>query len=216
MITKMARSDQNEQNPYASPRSVDDRLGQRDGEIDPNVVIIEASLPRRDWIDVGLEALHATSWGLLLAGVPGLVIHLLCLSASWWFGTRSLLFSAILAVGFPVWILSLMRVFTLYNTWMVSRVALDAAGIAFERRAGQPRFIRWSEIRIVRPATRREVFVSAWLWPWTWAREPSKTKSACGHYRIEWTDRYVFYPPRDPELFENAIRKFCPRLLGDE
>lgn len=208
----MAGSDWDQENPYASPRSIDG-AERGDVENDPDVFVIEPWLRFRDWIDVSLTMLDVGVW-LCLFGAASAVFLLvpaflafLCLGPMSAAIIRGIACFLLLVLGILICILLL--------RFAVSRLSIDAGGIAFERRVGQPRFLRWTDIRSVRPAPRREVFLQAWLRPWP-TREPTKTKSTLGHYRIEWADGYVFFPPKDPALFEKAIRKFCPRLLVHE
>ncbi|HUT90675.1 MAG TPA: hypothetical protein VMY37_14325 [Thermoguttaceae bacterium] len=209
----MAGSEWDEENPYASPRSLDGGTGQPRGERHPNVFAIEPWIARRDWIDFGLYVVD-----VLLGFLGGVVLSLptflllLLLDAPWF----PEIVAATCILTYLLALFLLLAVAWQLRRWILSRLLIDASGIAFERRAGQPRFLRWSEICVVRPATRREVLLRAWLWPWSFSREPSKTKSTLGHYRIEWADGYVFFPPKDPALFENAIRKFRPELLVHE
>ena len=210
----MSGSHWEEENPYASPRSLDDSSGSTGKQDDPALVVIEPWLARRDWVDLGVGAVGFL-FGLLAGAALSLPIYLLLLLVD------ALRFPEIVAATYIVSYFLLLGFLLLaaawqLRRWTLSRLLIDASGIAFERRAGQPRFLRWSEICVVRPARRREVLLHAWLWPWSFSREPSKTRSALGHYRIEWADGYVFFPPKDPALFEKAIRKFCPELLVKE
>jgi hypothetical protein len=98
----------------------------------------------------------------------------------------------------------------------VWRLSVEAGGIRFKRLLGKPKFLAWSEVDRIVSVSRRELFLHGWIWPPFPLKEPSPTMTAKGHYRIDWGGRYVYFPPTDPAVFEKAVRKFCPRLLGDE
>ncbi len=207
----MSRSDWDQENPYASPRSMEEPDARV--EDDPNVVLIEPWFPRRDWIDLGVEWLIGACWGAPLGCAGYVALVLVAISAASVFGL-----GAGLIVGGAAaltWITLMIATVRLWNRYMVTSVAISSTGIRFERRTGDPRMLKWLEIRAMRPATRREVVLYAWSCPWRWPREPNRTRTALGHYRIEWADGYLFFPPKDPAVFEEAVRRFCPRLLAE-
>jgi hypothetical protein len=199
----MAGSDWDRENPYASPKGMGEGLAHEDPEEDPDEFVIEPSLRPRDLTDVLCSLLvffEATVLLGLVAAATGTVAYWL---PGDWGGILALAIVGILLLAGAIYEM----------LCQLRRLRIDAAGIAFKRGLGKPKFLTWHEIRGIRPATRWEVLIYAWLWLWL---EPTKSESTAGHYRIEWTAGYVYFPPKDRLLFERAIRKFCPRLLGDE
>ena len=200
----MASPDWDAENPYASPRSIDEWPAQDEIDEDLDRFVIEPWLASRDGIDV----LSSLLLCLEAAVVLGLVFAVCGIAAYGWLPDEVGVYVG-LAGAFI-----LLQAGGIYELLCrVRRLRVDAAGIAFGRRLGKPKFLAWGQIRGIRPATRSEVFIHAWLWLWL---EPTKSESTAGHYRIEWDDGCRFFPPKDPALFENAIRKFCPHLLVHE
>ena len=94
----------------------------------------------------------------------------------------------------------------------VTRLELDAAGIRFVRLLGWPRFVPWSEIKDISPATRKEVFLHAWLWPPWPRREPTASLTALGHFRIVFGNHVRYFPPSNPEEFALQVRNFLSEV----
>jgi hypothetical protein len=103
----------------------------------------------------------------------------------------------------------------LHSLLQVWHLRIDAAGMGFKRVLGRPRALTWEDIRLIRPATRSEVFLCGWLRPLI-TREPSPTLSARGHFRIEWAGGFCFFPPKDPAEFCRAVRRFRPDLVEQQ
>jgi hypothetical protein len=87
---------------------------------------------------------------------------------------------------------------------------IDARGIRLGRRAGR-RFIPWSEITGIRPATRREVIVDGWLWPPVPPREATRCMSSLGHFRIDHRRGHFYFPPSDEAQFLGAVEYWRSR-----
>jgi hypothetical protein len=204
----MAGSDWDE-NPYASPRSLDEGFVQPE-VVDADVFLIEPSLRVRDGIDVLLGMLQVGTWGCGFLAASALFLSVPLFLAFW--SLEPALAALFAAVWVCLYFVCDVVMCVLMLCFMVSRLSIDGAGVAFKRSLGQPRFLRWSDIQSIRPAPRREVFLQGWLRPWP-TREPTRTMSAYGHYRIEWTGGFLFFPPKDPALFQRAVGKFAPNVL---
>lgn len=90
----------------------------------------------------------------------------------------------------------------------VSKVEVGSAGIRFKRLLGSPRFLPWSAITGVAEAPRRELIVHGWLWPLLPPREMSPSCTSLGHYRIQYGERFVYFPPSDAAAFLAAVERF--------
>ena len=194
----MANSDWDDDNPYASPKGIVEGPAHEEPEEEPDQFVIEPSLRPRDLIDllssllVFLEAIVRLG---VLFGVTGI-------ATAWW--AQSEMGGYVAMVGGVV----VLGVGAVYEMLCQLRgLRIDADGIAFKRGLGKPKFLAWGDILGIRRATRWEVLVYAWLRLWL---EPTKSESTAGHYRIEWADGYVYFPPKNRLLFERAVRKFCP------
>jgi hypothetical protein len=97
----------------------------------------------------------------------------------------------------------------------VSRLELDADGIRFVRLLGWPRFIPWSEINDISPATRREVLLHAWLWPPWPRRDSTASLTALGHFRIVFGNQVRYFPPSNPEEFALQVGNFVSEALRE-
>ncbi|HEY0064136.1 MAG TPA: hypothetical protein VGC21_18615 [Telluria sp.] len=93
----------------------------------------------------------------------------------------------------------------LFALFSVSKVVLVAEGIRFSRALGSPKLIAWDAITGVAEAPRKELIVRGWLWPIFPARELTTTLTSLGHYRIDYGQRSVYFPPRDGAAFVAAI-----------
>lgn len=198
----MANSDWDEDNPYASPKGIVRGPAQKDQD----EFVIEPWLLLRDWID---------NWSLLLVSCEeSLLLFLVCVgtcvAACCWLGGPELE-GVVIGIGIGVVLLLPVAIYELRRR--VRRLRVDGGGITLERRLGKSTLLPWEDVRRIRPATRREVLIYLCLWLWL---EPTKSDTTAGHYRIEWTGGYFYFPPKDPLLFERAVRRFCPRLLGEE
>jgi hypothetical protein len=200
----MAGSDWDQENPYASPRSIDESPAYERPAEDLDDFVIEPSRDTRDWID-NLSLLLVSFEGSL---VLWLVFVGICAAAWWWLGR---VVAVVVGVGIGVVLLLPAGIYELLHR--VEHLRVDAAGITVERRLGKSTLLAWKEVRRIRQATRAEVlrYVCLWLWLGT-----TGSLSTAGHYRIEWTGGYLYFPPKDPALFEEAIRKFGRQLLVKE
>jgi hypothetical protein len=93
----------------------------------------------------------------------------------------------------------------LFFSFTVVRVSISSSGIRFHRRFGSPRFLSWERITSVAVASRRELILHGWLWPLFPSREMTPCFSSLQHYRITWDGGMCYYPPADPDLFEQYV-----------
>ncbi len=196
----MADADWDDQNPYASPRTAADDVS-GDTEVSGHTIVILPRIRPHDVVDVLLGICQLAWIGIPAVGVP---LGIAC----WLLGPGE--------VGIVLGEMGALLILSLYLPDTVWRLSVEAGGIRFKRFLGKPRFLAWSEIGRVEPVSRREAFFRGWIWPPFPLKSPGPTMTAKGHYRIDWGERYVYFPPKDPMLFEKAVRKFCPRLLGNE
>ena len=202
----MANSDRDEDNPYASPKGIVEGPGRAKTEKHLDQFVIEPWRPPRDWIDNVLALLLRLGGSLLLF----LVFAGICAAACWRLGGPE---PEGVVIGLGIGLLLVLPAAIYEMLCRLHGLRIDAAGVVFKHGLGKLKFLTWEEILAIRPATRWEVLIHAWLWLWL---EPTKSESTSGHYRIEWSGGFVYFPPNDPVLFEKAVRKFCPRLLGNE
>lgn len=95
----------------------------------------------------------------------------------------------------------------------VSRLTLTEKGIWVHRYVWFPTFIAWGEITSIEPVEAMEVVVYGWFWPPLPPREATISFSCSGHYRICTARGYRYFPPRNPERFEQIVRAFLPDSL---
>ena len=95
----------------------------------------------------------------------------------------------------------------------VRHIELDETGIRFARLVGT-KFVPWERVSKIQPASRRDVVLYGWLLPPFPPREATTALTSLGHYRLEWGDRYCFFPPAEADTgaFHAAIGRCCPRL----
>ena len=136
------------------------------------------------------DALITTGVGvlqvLILLGVPGLIVFALTRSA-------------------PMALLCVLAINLFFLLMSVSRIVLNDEGIRLVRIFGGPRFIAWDAIERVVEAPRKELIVRGWLWPMFPPREFTTSLSSLGHYRIEFGQRSVYFPPKDEAGFVAAV-----------
>jgi hypothetical protein len=198
-----------EENPYASPIS-DTKFARGEPRGDPDSIVIDTWLPPRNAVDflAGLVALLYFFWPLVVGGG---------ISGFFAYGRVGTLGGAgfMVLLGLSAWLMDA-TVLSGLNAPLpfvgVTHLSIHAAGIDFHRPTSRPKSVSWEQLRSIRPARPREVFILGWmLFPL--GRELTGTRSIHGHYRIEWAGNYSFFPPRDPGLFREAIHRFQPRLL---
>ena len=115
----------------------------------------------------------------------------------------------------PAWsVLVLLTVVVLALLHRVWFLRVDEHGLHFVRAFGRPKYLSWSQLITIRPATSREVIVWGWLLPPFPPREATNAFTAAGHYRIEWRGGYSFYPPEPTQeaMFLAAIAAHRPDL----
>jgi hypothetical protein len=95
-----------------------------------------------------------------------------------------------------------------FSLHAVEWLRIDEQGIRFGRRWGTPKFLPWTAVRHIRPATRREVVLFGWLWPPFPPREATRALTSVGHYRIEWEGGYCYFPPDDEGTFRRAVERW--------
>jgi len=148
----------------------------------------------RDALDAAISLTVGTFQIVVLFGLPGALVHALSASMTLAVATVLLLYLA----------------FALYS---VTRVELDLEGIRFVRVLGHPRFLPWSETSAVVEAPRSELILHGWLWPLVLPREMSPSCTSLGHFRIQFGKRFVYFPPKDPQLFLAAVDQFSKRSV---
>ena len=99
-----------------------------------------------------------------------------------------------------------MLAYLIYACFLVSHLELSPRGIEFSRLLGTPKFLPWSSITAVEEVSRSEVVRRGWLWPLFPAREMTPSLSSLGHYAIRFGKDCVYFPPRDPVAFMEAVR----------
>jgi hypothetical protein len=95
----------------------------------------------------------------------------------------------------------------------VRGLEINEEGIRFQRWFGYPKFLAWARIISIRPATRSELLLQGWLrFP---LREETSCMTSLGHYRIEWTEDFRFFPPLDCKQFEAAVEHYGKLKIED-
>lgn len=140
----------------------------------------------------GTDVLITTGVGLLqvlvLIGIPGMIVLAV---------TRDL----------RIAMLSILAINTLFLFMSVTKVIVSDEGIRLSRVLGGPRLIAWESVKRVEEAPRRELIVRGWLWPIFPPREFTTSLSSLGHYRIEFGDKSVYFPPKDAAGFVAAVQQ---------
>ncbi|UUZ54303.1 PH domain-containing protein [Massilia sp. H-1] len=140
----------------------------------------------------GTDVLITTGVGLLqvlvLIGIPGMIVLAV---------TRDL----------RIAMLSILAINTLFLFMSVTKVIVSDEGIRLSRVLGGPRLIAWESVKRVEEAPRRELIVRGWLWPIFPPREFTTSLSSLGHYRIEFGDKSVYFPPKDAAKFVAAVQQ---------
>jgi len=149
------------------------------------LVILPRFLPR-DFLDVCL----------------GLPIGLL--QAAIFFGLTAVL-TYILTHSEPISLVVFLTAYGFSLLFVVRRLTVSATGLQFHRILGSPKFLPWERISSVALASRRELIIRGWLWPPFPPRECSACLSATQHYRIMWNSGFCYYPPAEPQLFEQFV-----------
>lgn len=157
-------------------------------------VVLKPHSGPRDLTDVLVGLLVALPTLGVLYGIPAAIV--VSVGGSW---TLALVAAALGAALFTLFISPL---------FTIRGLKISADGLRFDRVLGRPKFLAWSQIHRIRPATRREVVLWGWLLPPFPAREATRSTSSIGHMRIEWGRRYRFFPPNDPRLFEEAVGRW--------
>ena len=175
----MSDCSRNDENPYLSPTA----------ETYPTAgdkIVVLPRIAPRDAVDILLGICVTAYIATPTVGVP-------LATAYYYYGPSLLPMAGALCVG-----LLFLLPYALVSVW---RLSIGPSGIEFKRMAGEPRSLTWEEIGAIRAASRREVFLRGWINPKFPPREPSNTMTARGHYRIEWTGGYCYFPPNNAEQF---------------
>jgi len=150
-----------------------------------SAVLIRAHVPPRDVADFWLAA-AVFVLELLFHVVPvGLIVLYL---------TRSSFITIVAVVA----------EFAVLGLFAVQALRLSDEGIAFQRRLGTPKFLRWNQITSIEPASTLEVIMRGTLWPFP-PRACAGSFSTRGYYRIKWNDHYCYFPPADTDVFEKNV-----------
>ena len=103
-------------------------------------------------------------------------------------------------------VILLPALFAMLNS--VRKLTLDQDGIQVHRLLGGPRFLHWEQVRRIVPASREEVLLWGYLLPPLPAKATMNTISYLGHYRIDWEGGMFYFPPREADEFERAVRRW--------
>lgn len=90
---------------------------------------------------------------------------------------------------------------------VVQRLRCDEEGLAFVKVFGRPRKVRWSDVQAIEGASRAEVVLRGWLFPFfPPVPEMTATLTSAGHYKIRWQGGIAYFPPRDVARFVYAMQ----------
>jgi hypothetical protein len=95
-----------------------------------------------------------------------------------------------------------------FSFYCVANLVISPSGIRLSRMFGRPKFIPWSAITFVREVQRPELIWHGWLWPLFPPREMTPSFTSLGHYRIQFGQRYIYFPPSDPEAFMASVNVY--------
>lgn len=112
--------------------------------------------------------------------------------------------NAILAWGTGI------ALYALFVAHCVTNVIVDATGIHFTRKFGNPRSIEWSNVSAVVEASRSELIIHGWCWPLVLPREMTPSCTSLGHFRIQSGKEFVYFPPADAQAFVRAVALHAP------
>lgn len=159
-----------------------------DGDQQIDLIIVKPHVWPRDGTDAAVAVGVGCLQLLVLFLLPAIVVGVI---------SRSL-------------VVGILTYLALYGIWLllsVTKLELSSSGIRFVRVLGKPKFLSWSEISSVAPASREEVVLHGWLWPPFPAREMTFSLSSLGHYAIRSDGRTTYYPPAEPRVFEQFVAK---------
>lgn len=155
--------------------------------------IIKPQIGPRDIIDGRISALVGLVQMLLLFGIPCGITYMV---------TRN-----------PFVVVAVfVAVYLSFLSFSVFRLEASVSGLYFKRLLGSPKFLRWDEIKEIKEVGRRELVLQGWLWPLFPAREMTPSLSSLHHYRITWGRRHCYYPPENPQEFEELVREHVDPL----
>ena len=137
----------------------------------------------RGLVDFAISSVVGVFQTFILFGAPAAIAFFLTGSTAITFGT--------FCVAYVFFLL-----------FCVRHISLGEDGIKFHRLLGTPKFLPWSRITSISPASRRELILRGWLWPIFPAREMTASLTSLNHYRIAWVDGFCYYPPRDAHDLE--------------
>ena len=106
--------------------------------------------------------------------------------------------------------LVLYAIFLSIGVWSLQ---LTPDGVQFRRFLGSPKFVPWNRISMVKRVPRSELILHGWLWPPFPAREMTASLSSQDHFRIQYDTGFRYFPPSDPDNFEELIPQFAPSAL---
>lgn len=149
----------------------------------------------RDLQDTLIAVVIGTFQTAVLFGLPGLAAYLA-------FGNVEIALAVAIAL------------YLLFVSCCVSELTLSGEGIRLHRLLGGPRLLAWKDIRSVHAATREELLMQGWLWPIVLPREMTPTMTSLGHYRIQFGERWIYFPPKDAAGFEAAVARHLGKTGG--
>lgn len=149
----------------------------------------------RDMQDTLFAVAIGTLQTAVLFGLPGLAV---------WLAFGSLNIALVAAIV----------LYLLFASCAVSEISLADDGIHLHRLLGGPRFIAWKDVRSVHEVAREELLVHGWLWPLVLPREMTPTMTSAGHYRIQFGERWIYFPPKDAAAFAAAAARHLGKTVN--
>ena len=111
-----------------------------------------------------------------------------------------------IAIGLGI---ALYIIFALHS---VHNIVMTPDGLRLTRILGRPAFIPWSSVTSIHEVSRAELIFRGWLWPLVLPREMTPSLTSLGHFRIDFDDRSIYFPPADPRAFIAAAQDYFNRL----
>lgn len=106
---------------------------------------------------------------------------------------------------------TLLLIAAAFLLFTIRSARISSAGIRFVRILGQPRFLAWQEIVDVSEAPRLEVLIHGWSVPRFPPREITSASTTMGHFRIQWTGGWLYFPPAEVGQFRKLVQQHIGR-----
>ncbi|TWU48683.1 hypothetical protein Poly51_45840 [Rubripirellula tenax] len=143
---------------------------------------------------IKVAPLYLDGFDLVAGQLPGLIYLWIPAGLVGWL-TSSFLFS----LATVALVCGLIFLFTIRS------LEISSAGLRFRRLFGHPRFLPWNRIVRITQATRQEVLIHGWTAPRFPPREVTTASTTKGHFRIEWNEGWLYFPPADPARFRQLV-----------